>query len=289
MYAIMGITGQVGGQVAEALLMAGLPVRALVRSLERGKPWQERGCEIALLPDASDAHALSETLAGTVGAFLMNPPNYDPEPGFPDSHRLAGAFAAAAKRARPERIVFLSTVGAQVQRFNLLNNGGIVERALRTTGLPVALLRPAWFLENAAWGAEAAGKGLIESYLQPADRAIDMVSVRDIGEVAAKLLQEDWAGTRIIELAGPARVSPLDIAAAFGRKYGHSVDVQLVSRGDWEVRFRAEGMRHPEARIQMLDGFNHGWIEFERGAAEQRMGSMTLEEVVHQLVLKSRN
>ncbi len=29
--------------------------------------------------------------------------------------------------------------------------------------------------------------------------------------------------------------------------------------------FRAHGMRDPIPRIQMLDGFNEGWIKFERG------------------------
>ena len=36
MFVITGITGKVGGIVADTLLNAGLPVRALVRSAEKG-------------------------------------------------------------------------------------------------------------------------------------------------------------------------------------------------------------------------------------------------------------
>jgi NAD(P)H dehydrogenase (quinone) len=37
MYAITGITGQVGGAMAHDLLAAGKPVRAVVRSSEKGQ------------------------------------------------------------------------------------------------------------------------------------------------------------------------------------------------------------------------------------------------------------
>jgi nucleoside-diphosphate-sugar epimerase len=47
-YAITGITGKVGGIVARTLLAAGLPVRAVVRDADKGRPWADKGCEIAI-------------------------------------------------------------------------------------------------------------------------------------------------------------------------------------------------------------------------------------------------
>ena len=44
MYAVTGITGQVGGQVARNLLAAKIPVRAVVRDASKGAEWKERGC-----------------------------------------------------------------------------------------------------------------------------------------------------------------------------------------------------------------------------------------------------
>ena len=46
MYAITGITGKVGGIVANILLEAGLPVRAVVRDAEKGRAWAAKGCEV---------------------------------------------------------------------------------------------------------------------------------------------------------------------------------------------------------------------------------------------------
>jgi len=48
MYAIMGITGQIGGVVARTLLAAKQPVRAIVRDAIKGQAWSDRGCAVAL-------------------------------------------------------------------------------------------------------------------------------------------------------------------------------------------------------------------------------------------------
>jgi NAD(P)H dehydrogenase (quinone) len=82
MYAITGITGQVGGTVARTLLAQGLPVRAVVRDAAKGRAWSERGCDVAVAA-MDDADALARAFADTAGVFVLPPPNFDPEPGFP--------------------------------------------------------------------------------------------------------------------------------------------------------------------------------------------------------------
>src|SRR6202035_1638056 len=46
MFAITGITGNVGGEVARNLLAAGRPVRAVVRDLRKGEAWAKLGCDL---------------------------------------------------------------------------------------------------------------------------------------------------------------------------------------------------------------------------------------------------
>ena len=57
MYAITGITGKVGGELARALPAAGQPVRAIVRDARKGEEWAALGCELALaeMEDAQPA------------------------------------------------------------------------------------------------------------------------------------------------------------------------------------------------------------------------------------------
>jgi NAD(P)H dehydrogenase (quinone) len=281
-YAITGITGKVGGIVARTLLAAGLPVRAVVRDADKGRPWAEQGCEVAIASIA-DAEGLTKAFSDVDGVFLMTPPDFDPEPGFPSTHEAIAAIKTAITAARPGKVVFLSTVGAQVAEFNLLNNSKITEEGLRTMRVPVAFLRAAWFMENASWDVEAAKAGVVPSFLQPVDHPIPMVATADVGRTAADLLRESWTGQRIVELEGPRRYSANDVAAAFAEAVGHSVRMEPVPRDTWEALFRSQGMKHPMPRIRMIDGFNEGWIDFEGGGAEHRTGGIPLEPVLKDL------
>src|SRR3984957_8607670 len=219
MFAITGVTGKVGGAVARSLLTQGQSVRAVVRDAEKGRSWSDEGCDIGIA-SIDDAAALAKAFHGAEGVFLMTPPDYDPEPGFPQAHKGAAAIRRAIETARPGKIVFLSTVGAHVAEPNLLNNSKITEEMLRTTSVPITLLRAAWFMENAAWDVEAARKGVVPSFLQPLDHRIAMVASSDIARTAAELLNETWTGVRVIELEGPRRYSANDIVAGFSAALG---------------------------------------------------------------------
>jgi NmrA-like family len=58
MFAITGITGKVGGEVARNLLAGNQPVRAVVRDPRKGEPWARLGCDL-VRADINDAGALT--------------------------------------------------------------------------------------------------------------------------------------------------------------------------------------------------------------------------------------
>jgi len=70
-----------------------------------------------------------------------------------------------------------------------------------------------------------------------------------------------------------------DIAAGFAAALGHPVRAEAIPRSTWDAMLRAQGMRHPEARMRMVDGFNQGWIDFEAPATVLR-GGTPLETVL---------
>ena len=200
MYAITGITGKVGGAVARTLLDANLPVRAVVRDARKGEVWDAQGCEV-VLADIADRAALAAAFDGAEGVFVLIPPMFDPTPGFPEARSVSASLKSALETTRPQKVVCLSTIGAQAPQPNLLNQLGIMEQTLGTLPIPVAFLRAAWFMENIAWDVEPAReKGMISSFLQPLDKPFPMVATADIGRVAARLLRETWSGRRIVEL-----------------------------------------------------------------------------------------
>lgn len=284
MYAITAITGRVGGAVARGLLEAGLPVRAVVRDVRKGAAWAARGCAVARA-EMSDPTALTAAFQGTEGVFVLLPPNFDPSPGFPESREMIAALRDALRAARPARIVCLSTIGAQAERTNLLTQLTLLEQELDALPVPVTFLRPGWFMENAAGDVEPARRrGVIQSFLQPLDRPVPMVATADVGRVAAALLQAPWHGRRVVELEGPRRVTPNELAATFARILGRPVRAEAVPRDTWEALWRAQGMQNPAPRIAMVDGFNEGWIDFSAGAHGTVKGEVDLETVLRKLV-----
>jgi len=282
MYAITGITGQVGGALAEALLGEGL--RAVVRDAQKGKAWAARGCEVAVA-EMEDATALTTAFRGAEAVFILPPPVFDPTPGYTEAWKVIHAVVAALQAARPGRVVCLSTVGADARRDNLLSQRTLLEDALAGLSLPVTFLRAAWFLENAAWDVRSAREsGVVHSFLMPLDKPFSMVSALDVGRVGAKLMRESVSGQRIVELEGPRKVSPSDLAAAFARALGRPVRAEIVPRETWESLFRSQGMKNPGPRIAMLDGFNEGWIAFQGDGTNTIKGRVGVDEVIAALI-----
>ncbi|WP_423761053.1 NAD(P)H-binding protein [Burkholderia sp. NLJ2] len=287
MYAITGITGQVGGALARTLLASGQRVRAVARTAERAAPWAARNCDVALA-DMTDTTALTTAFSNSAGVFVLLPPCFDPSPGFPETRAVIDAVGAALRAARPRKVVCLSTIGAQATQVNLLTQLTMIEQAFGDLPMPIAFLRPAWFVENAAWDvATARDDGVIRSFLQPLDRPVPMVATEDVGRVAAALLQEEWTGARIVELEGPRRVSPNDLAAAFARVLGHAVHAEAVPRDTWAALFDSQRMRYPEPRMCMLDGFNEGWIDFASARADVLKGEIEVDAVLRTLVTRA--
>ena len=86
MFAITGIAGKVGGEVARNLLAGNQPVRAVVRDLRKGEAWARRGCDL-VRADISDVGALTSAFKGAESVFVLVPPNFDPSPGFREARR----------------------------------------------------------------------------------------------------------------------------------------------------------------------------------------------------------
>jgi NAD(P)H dehydrogenase (quinone) len=150
--------------------------------------------------------------------------------------------------------------------------------------VPVAFLRAAWFMENAAWDIDSAKTGVVHSFLQPLDHRIPMVATEDIAQTATSLMNETWKGVHVVELEGPERYSADDVAAALAGALGNPVRNEIVSRASWEELFRSQGMKNPLPRMRMVDGFNEGWIDFEAGREGSKKGTTTLAAALRSLV-----
>jgi NAD(P)H dehydrogenase (quinone) len=264
------------------------PVRVIVRDEKKAQPWRERGAEIALA-DIHDADALEAAFAGAQGAFIMTPPYYASATPIEDNHRAITALVEATHESGLPKMVLLSSIGAHLDH----GTGAIfklheAERELFNLGIPVTAIRAAWFMENFRSMLAPAQGGVLPSMLIPLDRALPMVAADDIGRVAAELLSAPWSGKRVVELEGPRRYSPQDVAEAFSSVLGRPVRPQAVPREQWSAIFEQSGMTASAAAemVEMMEGLNSGWISFA-GNAEERKGSTGLRDVIAAMAKQS--
>jgi len=289
MYAVMGITGNVGGAVARTLLAKGEKVRGIARNPEKAAEWQKQGAEL-FKADYDDVDALTAAFTGISGVFVMVPLNFAPAPGFAETKATLKVLHEALSRALPAKAVYLSSIGAeQANGLGLITSSHLLEGTLGDLPFSHAFLRAGWFFENSAGDvASARNEGKIRFQLHPLDRKFPLVATADIGKVGAETLTQSWTGIRHIEVAGPEGYSPLDIADAFAEAVGRSVEAIAVPRAEWETLWVSQGM--PEGRTvpraTMVDGFNSGWIHFGVLGTEHVDGATPLREVITQLVTR---
>jgi NAD(P)H dehydrogenase (quinone) len=288
MFTVMGITGKVGGAVAENLLAAGNAVRGVVRNPEKAKAWGDRGVELVQAA-YDDPAALAKAFAGAQGVFAMIPPDFAPDPGLADQKRTIAAIREALEQAKPGRAVFLSSIGSeQSSGLGLITSTHLMEQATRTLPIPVAYLRAGSFMEN--WlGAmdHIRSTGEMPFFYAPLERKFPLVASRDIGLAGARVLQESWTGERVLEVDGPqGGTDLLETAAAFGAALGREVKAVQLPEAVWQRVL--EGMGMPADRtglyIEMVKSFNSGWIHFSNPGTETFHGQTTIAAFVRGLV-----
>ena len=110
---LTGGTGIVGHSIAQALIAAGRPVRALVRSLERARDVLPADCE-RVRGDVTDADSVRAAIAGCDAVFHAAglPEQWLPDPGTFDRVNAGGTriVAEAALAAGVRRFVYTSTI-----------------------------------------------------------------------------------------------------------------------------------------------------------------------------------
>ena len=288
MFTVMGITGHVGGAVAENLLAAGKKVRGVVRNPEKAKAWAERGVELA--PSAYDDPAgLAQAFADAEGVFAMIPPDFAPAPGLPDQKRTIAAIREGLVRAKPGKAVFLSSIGSeQSSGLGLITSTHLLEESTRTLPIPVAYLRAGSFMENWLGAVDhIRATGEMPFFYAPLERKFPLVATQDIGLAGADVLKDSWAGVRVLEVDGPRGGTDLhQTAAAFGSALGQQVKAVPLPEAAWQSVL--EGMGMPADRtglyIEMAKSFNSGWIHFGNPGTERFYGETTIEAFAHERV-----
>ena len=269
----MGATGNTGRTTCETLLNAGEPVRAVGRNVERLADLERSGAEL-VIADSLDPAALTEAFASADAIYCMI--GIDPTVADYDAHydAISEAIVVATLAAGVSHVVNLSGIGAHLPAGTTRTMGGIdagrrhEERLNTMAAVNVAHLRSGFFLENYLHhipGLKATGT--LRSALAPY-RPIPMVSTRDIGARAAKLMQQrDFTGHVAWDLLGPEDVAPRDAAHILGQAVGeNTIEYVKISIAEFSTELQTAGVSpsSTEAIAGIYEGYNSGLLKPEK-------------------------
>ncbi len=233
---VTGSTGTIGTQVLTFLNGQGAEVNALTRTPEKA---QFPAGVTAVQGDLAEIDSVRAALRGVSTLFLL-------APNAPDELTQAMLTLDAARAAGVKGVVYLSVFKgeayADVPHFA---SKVTVERMIHAAGLPVTILRPAYFIQNDLRQKDALLGGGV--YGMPiGDKGISMVDIRDIGEAAAKeLLRREQADAplprEIYELVGPDVLTGETISALWSDVLGRPIGYAGNDLEALEHRLKAFG------------------------------------------------
>jgi uncharacterized protein YbjT (DUF2867 family) len=285
MYAITGVTGHVGGAAARELLDAGAAVRVVVRDPERGRPWSERGAEVARA-DFTDRTALAAAFTGCAGAFVMLPTIATATDA---EHRaMADSIAAAVANSGVPHVVALSSIGA-----DLPDGTGPVrwlhhlEHRLRETGARLTAIRPPHFQEKVEEVLGAATGAGIYPVFGDADTPTPMVATRDIGAAVAGALTSPSTAGEVVDLEAP-QYTERHVADVLGAVLGTELRVVTVPRSDWLATLTGGGVP-PLLAAELVDLYDADSRHLLQPRGDRRLRCVTgIEETLREIVRTAR-
>ena len=289
MNVVIGASGKTGGAAAAALLEVKQPVRAAVRHRSKGESLAAKGAEVAVC-DLDDEDSLAEALKGACSLIFMNPTAYDggDQCGLAE-RRAKNTIAAIQRTGSVKKLVVLSSIAAQLhdQPLGLIKTCAIQERLFSQLAIPVAFVRPAWFLDNFHNSVFMVKEGSLPGFLKP-DIALDMVWTADVGAIMAQTLLSDWAGRRVIEVKAPKMTSISDAAAIVSEIVGKPVKASWVPEEHWATVFKERSNASSsfvEEITEMLRLFNQGGhLVWEGGSAESVVATTPAKDYLRRLL-----
>ncbi len=223
MILVAGSTGFVGQSICRRLVAEGRPVRALVRSTaaaDKVDALRQLGVEI-VTGDVRDRASLDaacrrvDTVISTVSAMPMAYVAGDNDVHTVDEVGLANLIDAA-QAARVDHFIYTSFSANMDLDFPLRNAKRATEARVQQSGMTYTILRPSYFME--IWLSPVVGfdypNGAIQVY-GDGEQPISFISLEDVAQFAVASLHNPAARNAVLELGGPAALSPHQVIRHF--------------------------------------------------------------------------
>lgn len=281
-------TGHVGSHVVRLLCQAGVRPRLLLRHPDRLDAELRDHVEV-VGGDLRDADYVSEATRGVEAVFWVHPDDWSlPDPDA-DAERTGDGLAGAMRRNRIARVVFQSSVGAELRHgAGFIDGLARIEQRLDAardeTGGALLHLRCGYFMTNLLMDLDGLRAGRLTT-TRPLEDRLPWVDPRDIAAVATgRLLARDWSGRQVQAVHGPADLTWTEAAAALTDATGLSIHAEQITDDEQRTALRAAGMSAVavEGIVGMSIGKRAGFVpEQPRSMLTTTPGHLTGWAITH--------
>jgi uncharacterized protein YbjT (DUF2867 family) len=248
MILITGAAGKTGQAVIRALSGRGQDVCALVRTREQAESLRKLEVKAVVAGDMTDQDVMDRAAAGAAAVYHICPNMH------PDEIKIGEIVIRSAQTSGIEHFVYHSVLHPQIEAMPHHWHKMRAEEMLLESQLSFTIIQPAAYMQNllANWN-HIAGQGI---YAVPyaVDTRISMVDLRDVAEVAAKVLVEEGHEGAVYELCGPQALSQREVAAILSVELKRPVKAETVPIDIWEAGARKAGLSDfaVETLVQMF-------------------------------------
>jgi len=248
---ILIVTGNsnLGSAVARRLLAQGHPVRALVRSPEKGEALRALGAEI-IIGDLREPASLARACQGAEQVLAAAHSILGRGPDAPKCVDLQGHkdLIDAAQAVGVQHFVYTSIVPCNgfdcVPFFRIKQE---VERYLEASGLPHTIVRATAFMESHA--EQFIGKPILESgkvsLFGRGDNPRNFVAADDVAQVVVMVLADPARRGGVVDVGGPENLTNMDVVRLYEQQAGRPATVSHVPLPVLQVLYRLLRPFHP--------------------------------------------
>ncbi|ASL62600.1 SDR family oxidoreductase [Bacillus cereus] len=225
MILVTGATGNVGKEIVKALIQRNTKFQVATHRKE------SKGVYF----DFENPSSIKPALRGITKLFLLRPPH------LADAKKYFQPVIDAAKEIGIKHIVFLSLLGVEK---NPIVPHAKIEKIIKDSGIPYTFLRPSFFMQNllSQHGDELRNEKIIEV---PAGKGkTSFIDVRDIGEVAAKVLIEDGHEFKAYALTGSEALTYFEVAKIISKETKENIIYTNPSIFKFRKRMIQKGLKN---------------------------------------------
>ena len=233
---VTAAAGRTGRAVVRALAARGVDARALVRRPEQVAMLRTAGAADVVVGDLRDRGVLRRAAHGTGGAYYICPDLH------PDEEAIGEGLVKAMREAGAWRLVYHSVLHPQADGLPHHLMKLHTERLVVDSGLAYTILQPAPYMQNLApHRYDVVTHGVYRvpySVLAP----LSWIDLRDVADVAARVLAEPGHDAATYELAGPEALSSAQVAERWARVLGRPVRAETMPKEAWAASLDRSGL-----------------------------------------------